>query len=129
MILHACSVVSVMSNSLWSSGLWSTRILCPWDSPGKNTGVSCHAVLQGIFTTQVQNHISWISFIAGRFLLLNHWGSPMMLQMASVHYFLWPNNIPLYICITASLFIYWWIFRLLSCLGCLHAQFMQNGFR
>ena len=23
--------------------------LCPWDSPGKNTGVGCHALLQGIF--------------------------------------------------------------------------------
>ena len=24
----------------------------PWDSPGKNTGVGCHALLQGIFLTQ-----------------------------------------------------------------------------
>ena len=34
--------------------LWigATRLLCPWDSPGKNTGVGCHAVLQGIFPTQ-----------------------------------------------------------------------------
>ena len=28
------------------------RLLCPWDSPGKNTGVGCHAFLQGIFPTQ-----------------------------------------------------------------------------
>ena len=28
------------------------QILCPWDSPGKNTGVGCHALLQGIFSTQ-----------------------------------------------------------------------------
>ena len=27
-------------------GLSSTRLLCPWDSPGKNTGVGCHALLQ-----------------------------------------------------------------------------------
>ena len=27
-------------------------LLCPWDSPGKNTGVGCHALLQGIFPTQ-----------------------------------------------------------------------------
>ena len=27
-------------------------LLCPWDSPGKNTGVGCHALLQGIFLTQ-----------------------------------------------------------------------------
>ena len=25
----------------------STRLLCPWDSPGKNTGMGCHALLQG----------------------------------------------------------------------------------
>ena len=29
--------------------------LCPWDSPGKNTGVGCHALLQRIFPTQGQN--------------------------------------------------------------------------
>ena len=33
----------------------STRLLCPWDSPGKNTGVDCHALLQGIVLTQGQN--------------------------------------------------------------------------
>ena len=31
------------------------RLLCPWDSPGKNTGVGCHALLQGIFPTQASN--------------------------------------------------------------------------
>ena len=29
----------------------SARLLCPWDSPGKNTGVGCHFLLQGIFLT------------------------------------------------------------------------------
>ena len=32
-----------------------TRLLCPWDSPGKNTGVGCHFLLQGIFPTQGSN--------------------------------------------------------------------------
>ena len=32
-----------------------TRLLCPWDSPGENTGVGCHALLQGIFLTQGSN--------------------------------------------------------------------------
>ena len=33
--------------------LWTVvRLLCPWDSPGKNTGADCHALLQGIFLTQ-----------------------------------------------------------------------------
>ena len=36
-----------MSNCLWSHGLWPARLLCPWDFPGKNTGVGCHFFLQG----------------------------------------------------------------------------------
>ena len=31
------------------------RLLCPWKSPGKNTGVSSHSLLQGIFPTQGWN--------------------------------------------------------------------------
>ena len=31
------------------------RLLCPWDSPGKNTGVGCHFLLQGIFLIQGLN--------------------------------------------------------------------------
>ena len=33
-------------------GLQPARLLCPWDSPGKNTGLGCLAPLQGIFLTQ-----------------------------------------------------------------------------
>ena len=33
-------------------GLQPTRLLCPWDFPGKNTGVGWHFLLQGIFLTQ-----------------------------------------------------------------------------
>ena len=32
-----------------------TRLLCPWDFLGKNTGVGCHFLLQGIFLTQGSN--------------------------------------------------------------------------
>ena len=31
------------------------QALCPWDYPGKNTGVGCHFLLQGIFPTQGLN--------------------------------------------------------------------------
>ena len=31
------------------------RLLCPWDSPGKNTEVGCHFLLDGIFLTQELN--------------------------------------------------------------------------
>ena len=50
-----CEVSSVMSDSLWPDGLWPSRLLCPWASPGKNTGVGCHALLKGIFLTQELN--------------------------------------------------------------------------
>ena len=44
------------------------RLLCPWDSPGKNTGVGYHALLQGIFPTQGSNPRSHMSpALAGRF--------------------------------------------------------------
>ena len=47
-----------MSNSekLWTvAHQQSTRLLCLWDSPGKNTGVGCYFLLQGIFPTQGWN--------------------------------------------------------------------------
>ena len=47
--------VSVMSDSLQPHRLWPARLLCPWGSPGKNTGVGCHSFLQGLFPTQGSN--------------------------------------------------------------------------
>ena len=35
-----------MSNSVWPHRWQPTRLPCPWDSPGKNTGVGCHFLLQ-----------------------------------------------------------------------------------
>ena len=46
---------SVVSNSLRHLGLQSTRLHCPWNSPGRNTEVGCHLLLQGIFQTQGSN--------------------------------------------------------------------------
>ena len=46
---------SVMSDSLWPHELQPTRLLHPWDFPGKSTGVGCHFFLQGIFLTQESN--------------------------------------------------------------------------
>ena len=42
---------SVLSDSLWPHGLQPTRLLGPWDFPGKKNGVSCHFLLQGLFST------------------------------------------------------------------------------
>ena len=46
---------SVVSDSLWCYGLSPTRLLHPWDFPGKNTGVGCHFLFQEIFPTQGLN--------------------------------------------------------------------------
>ena len=39
-------VTSVVSNSVRPHRQQPTRLSCPWDSPGKNTGVGCHFLLQ-----------------------------------------------------------------------------------
>ena len=47
---------SVMSDSLRPHELWHTRLLCPWDFPGKGTGVGCHFLLQGTPTYSTLCH-------------------------------------------------------------------------
>ena len=44
-----------MPNSLWPHGLQPTRLLCPWNSAGKNSGTGWHSLLHGIFPTQGSN--------------------------------------------------------------------------
>ena len=57
---------SVVSHSLQPHGLQPTRLLCPWNSSGKNTGVGCHALLQRILLTQGSNpgflHCRWTPY-------------------------------------------------------------------
>ena len=50
-------VAKSYSTLLWPHGLpmEPTRLLCPWDFPGKNTGVGCHFLPQRIFSTQGSN--------------------------------------------------------------------------
>ena len=67
-----------MSNSLPPHGLYFSRPLCPWNSPGKNAGVGSLSLLQGIFSTQGSNsslpHCRWILY------QLTHKGSPRILE-------------------------------------------------
>ena len=64
----------VMSNSLQPHGLQPTRLLCPWNSPGKNTGMGCHSLHQGILLTQGSN----LGLLHCRQIVypLSHQGSP-----------------------------------------------------
>ena len=51
-----------------STTLGTSRLLCPWNSPGKNTGVGSHSLLQGIFPAQGLNprllHGRWILYLS-----------------------------------------------------------------
>ena len=66
---------SVMSDSLRPHGLQPATLLCQWDSPSKNTGVSCYVLLQGVFPTQGSN----LGLPHGRWILyqMSYKGSPV----------------------------------------------------
>ena len=44
-----------MSDFLGPHGLKPTRLLCPWDFPGKSTGVGCHCLLRNNALTEIKN--------------------------------------------------------------------------
>ena len=73
-VVCSCSVAQSCLTFLWPHGLYPARFLCPWDFPGKNTGVSCHFLLQGIFLTQELNPclLHW----QADSLPVSHQGSP-----------------------------------------------------
>ena len=62
---------SVISNSLQLYGLQPTRLLCPWNFLGKNTGSGCHFLLQGILPNPGIKHTSLASpGLAGGFFTI-----------------------------------------------------------
>ena len=83
----ACCAVLSRVYSLRPLGLQPARFLCPCDSPGKNTEVGSHALLQGIFSTQRSNldllHCRWILYC------LSHQGGFPFLHTLSSIYSLW----------------------------------------
>ena len=70
--------------------LQHTRLLCPWDFPGKNTGLDCHYPLQGIFQTQganpcLQHLLHWQADA----LPLNHLGSLRVQSQTHIYVMTW----------------------------------------
>ena len=53
--MYTTVLVAQLCLTLCDPELQPARLLCPWDLPGKNTGVGCHSLLQGIFPTQGLN--------------------------------------------------------------------------
>ena len=81
---HCCCYVALVeSNPVRPHRPQPTRILCPWDSPGKNTGVGCHFLLQAIpllaiypEKTMMERNTFTPIFIAALFTIDRTWKQP-----------------------------------------------------
>ena len=89
LLLETWRSVCVRANLLQSCptlrrhGPLPTRLLCLWDSPGKNTGVGCHSLLQGIFPTQGSNPSLLSSALAGGFFTTSCLGMPYLYKVTN----------------------------------------------
>ena len=70
---YCCLVAKLCLTLFWPHGLQPASLLCPWDFPGKNSGLGCHFLLQGIFLTQ---ELNLSPALAGRFFTAKPPGKP-----------------------------------------------------
>ena len=80
-------------------GLKSTKLLCPWDSPSKNTGVGCHFLLQGIFP--IQGSKPALLYCRQTLYRLSHqklFRICLIFCKVFTYLFSLPRSFPLYIC-------------------------------
>ena len=75
LVARSCLTLSVTP---WTG---ACQLLCPWDFPGKNTGVGCHFLLQGIFPTKGSNSSLVSPVLAARFFTAVPPGKPHLLQV------------------------------------------------
>ena len=68
---------SVVSSCLQPFGLWPARLLCPWDSPGKSTGVGAISSSRGSSRPRDETLISCVSCPAGEFFTPEALGKPL----------------------------------------------------
>ena len=93
MCMCAC-VLSCFSHVQLFATPWTVAHQAPWDSPGKNTGVGYHALLQGIFPTQGPNP---------SLLCLLHWQVCFLPLALFILSFLPPSQNG------ASINVHWWV--------------------
>ena len=84
-----CVLITQSCSTLLPHG--PVRLLCPWNFPGKNTGVGWHSLLQGIFPTQGSN----ICLLCCRQILyhLRHQGGPTHYEVSNtiIPFYRWRN--------------------------------------
>ena len=111
---HICMPAQLLRScpTLPPDGPLPARLLCPWDFPGKNMGVGCHALLQEIFLTHWLNlhllHCRWI---------LYHWAVGTHIY-AEIYIYIYISSVQFSHSVMwkASLSIthYWSLFKLIS---------------
>ena len=85
--VHVCCVTWVMPDYLQPCRLWPTRLLCPWDSPSKNTGLGCPLLLQESSQPGDGTHVSCLLHWRWVLYLWHLLGSP------EIHFYLNIKNI------------------------------------
>ena len=75
---HTCVCVQLLQScpTLRHYGLQPARLLCPWDFPGKSTGVGCISSSRGSSPPRVRSHVSCISCITCVFFTAEPPGKP-----------------------------------------------------
>ena len=93
-------IVSLFSRVQLFVNLWTaaSRFFCPWDSPGKNTGVGCHFLLQEIVPTQRMN-LCLLQLLHCR-QFLYHWAMRKPYTHTHIH-----THTCLYVCICVCICI------------------------
>ena len=102
MCVHIHMCCAVLSRTVMSDSL------CPWDSPGKNTGMGCHALFQGIFLTQGSN--PGLPYCRQILYHLSHQESSGILEWVADPFCKgtsWPRNQTRVSCIAGRFFTSW----------------------
>ena len=113
-----------MSDSVWPHRQQPTRLPCPWDSPGKNTGVGCHCLLQCMKVKSESEVAQCVRLLATQWTAAHQappsmgfsWLSIMFLLLFLLIYFpfKWPIQILHQICRNTDSHNYWESVRLLT---------------
>ena len=81
LLLYVCALSHVQH--VQHNGLWSPRLLCPWNSSGKNTGEGCHFLLHRSSWPRDQIRVSCVACIGRQVLYqLSCWWNPLLLREA-----------------------------------------------